>query len=123
MPRLAERDWDKIPESEFVGVDARVLKDELLAPSAKVVYAAICARAGSDARETSLRISDIAREACCSRKTAQESLKALALRGVIETEPRFNGNRQTANFYRIIGHRAECYENRADSHTEQRLEV
>jgi hypothetical protein len=101
--------------SGLVGVDLKVMRDESLTSSAKMTYIAICAHVDSDTRTASLKVSDIAREACCSRKTVQESLKALALHGVIESEPRFDGNRQAANLYRVVGCKAKCCANQPDA--------
>jgi hypothetical protein len=100
---------------EFIRVDARVMRDGALSPSAKMVYMAISAHADTDTRTTSLKVSDIAKGSCCARRTVQESSKTLALCGVIEVKPHFEGNRPTANRYCVIGSRAKCYAGRADA--------
>jgi hypothetical protein len=109
--RASER---PVPEKErgdplFISVDADVIKDGLLTPCAKVVYAAICANVDPGTRCALIKISHIAWEAGCSMRTAQVSLKALADRGVIECETRYSGNAQIENFYRAVGNRAKCY--------------
>jgi hypothetical protein len=99
--------------SRFALVDIEVIRDESLAPCAKAVYAVICIHANPETRTASLKVSVIAREAGCCKRTAQESLKALADRGVIECETRFDENRQAANLCRVIGYKAKCYADRA----------
>ena len=98
-------------DASFVIVDMDVIRDSSLSPSAKAVYAAICANVDSGTRSSFIKVSSIVRDAGCSRRTAQESLKALKDRGVIEYEPRYSGEAQIESFYRGIGHRARCYAN------------
>ncbi|MDR1508625.1 MAG: helix-turn-helix domain-containing protein [Synergistaceae bacterium] len=100
-------------EPDFILVDAKVMRDGALSPNAKMVYMAVSVRANADTGTASLKISDIAKEACCAKRTVHESLKALTLRGVIDIEQQFDGNRQAANRYHVVGHKAKCYECRS----------
>jgi hypothetical protein len=113
MRSFAEIARDENQEPEFICVDATVMRDGALSPSAKVVYMAIFAHADADTGTVSLKVADIAKESCCAKRTVQESLKALAQRGVIDIEQRFDGNRQAANLYRVVGHKSKCRECRA----------
>jgi hypothetical protein len=93
----------------FACVDLDVIKDKTLSPCDKAVYSVICAHANVQTRSCPLRVKTIAEEANCSVRSAQESLKALAKRGVIERVERFENGKQKASFYKIIGHRAPSY--------------
>jgi hypothetical protein len=67
MPSLLESARCEIRDPEFISVDAKVIRDESLACSAKTVYSVICANTDADTRSASLKVSDIAKEAGCSR--------------------------------------------------------
>jgi hypothetical protein len=95
----------------FACVDIQVIRDRMLSPCDKAVYAVICSHVNVETRSCPLRIRTIAEEAKCSVRSVQESLKALVERGVIERMPRFENGKQKASIYRIVGHRAQCYNN------------
>ena len=94
----------------FACVDIEVIKDRTLSPCDKTVYSVICAHVNIQTRSCPLRVKTIAEEANCSVRSVQESLKALVARGVIERAERFEDGAQKASVYRIVGHRAPCYE-------------
>jgi DNA-binding Lrp family transcriptional regulator len=93
----------------FACVDLMVLKDKALSPCDKTVFSVICGHVNVHTRSCPLRVKTIAEEVGCSVRSAQESLKALVDRGVIERLERFENGKQQASVYKIIGHHAPCY--------------
>ncbi|MDR3230136.1 MAG: helix-turn-helix domain-containing protein [Synergistaceae bacterium] len=93
----------------FACVDLEVIKDKTLSTCDKAVFAVICAHVNVQTRSCPLRVKTIAEEANCCVRRVQESLKALAERGVIERVECFENGKQKASVYKIVGHRALCY--------------
>ena len=102
QPRGASDFW-------FACVDIEVIRDKTLSPCDKAVFAVICTHVNVQTRDCPLRVKTIAEEANCSVRSAQESLKALTERGVIERVECFENGKQKASIYKIVGHRAQCY--------------
>jgi predicted transcriptional regulator len=94
----------------FACVDISVIRDTSLSPCDKAVFAVICSYVNIQSRHWILKVQTIADAAGCGIRTAQKSLQALVNRGVIERISRFENGKQKASTYRIIGHRAKCYE-------------
>ena len=94
-------------------VDIEVLKDRTFSPCDKTVFSIICSHVEPQTRECALKVKTISEETNCSVRSVQESLKALAQRGVIEREERFENGQQKASVYRVIGCLATCYKNAA----------
>jgi hypothetical protein len=90
-------------------VDTEVLKDKTFSPCDKTVYSIICVHASPQTRECALKVKTMAEETNCSIRSVQESLKALAQRGVIERRENFENGQQKASIYRIVGCLASCY--------------
>lgn len=93
----------------FACVDIEVIRDRELSPNDKAVYSVICSHVDVRSRSCPLKVQTIADEAGCAVRTAQESLKHLVSRGVLERAERFVNGKQQASAYRIVGHRAPCY--------------
>ncbi|MDR3280962.1 MAG: helix-turn-helix domain-containing protein [Synergistaceae bacterium] len=93
----------------FACVDIKVIRDKELSPCDKTVFAVICSHVDVQSRQWSMTVKHIAEETACDERTVQRSLKALAARGVIERFERFKEGKQKASIYRIVGHRAACY--------------
>jgi predicted transcriptional regulator len=89
--------------------DTEVLKDKTFSPYDKTVYSIICAHANPQTRECALKVKTIAEDTNCSIRSVQESLKALAQRGVVERRENFENGQQKASIYKIIGCLASCY--------------
>ena len=102
QPRGASDFW-------FACVDIDVMRDKILSPCDKAVFAVICTHVNVQTRDCPLRVKTIAEETNCSVRSVQESLKALVARGVIERIERFENGKQKASVYKIVGHRALCY--------------
>jgi hypothetical protein len=105
----------------FACVDIEVIRDKSLNPCDKAIFAVICSYANVQTRRWVLKVRTIAEDAGCGVRTAQKSLQALVDRGVIERTVRFENGKQKASLYRIIGHRAKCYESQADPKDEQKI--
>ncbi|MDR3165290.1 MAG: helix-turn-helix domain-containing protein [Synergistaceae bacterium] len=97
----------------FACVDIEVIHDKSLNPCDKAIFAVICSYANVQTRQWVLKVQTIAETAGCGVRTAQKSLQALIDRGVIERTVRFENGKQQASLYRVIGHRAKCYESQA----------
>ena len=102
QPRSSSDFW-------FACVDIEVIRDKTLSTCDKAVFAVICTHVNVQTRDCPLRVKTMAEEANCSVRSVQESLKALAERGVIERVECFENGKQKASIYKIIGHRAFCY--------------
>ena len=91
---------------------AVVIKDKDLSLRDKAVFMVLRIHATPETHSAVLPMKTIADDAGCSERCALNAINALVKRGVIERNPRFKGNRQIANFYRIVGYEAECFEKR-----------
>ena len=96
----------------FACVDIEVIKDPELSPIDKTVFTVICAHVNTKTRTGSLKVGTIAKEASCSERSVQNSLRALEVRGVLERNTKFKDGRQVANIWRIVGFEAPCYADR-----------
>ena len=94
----------------FACIDIDVIRDKSLSLCDKTVFSVICTHVNVQTRDCSLRVKTIAEEANCSVRSVQESLKALTLRGIIERIECFENGKQKASTYKIVGHRAPCYD-------------
>ena len=90
-------------------IDNAVLIDETLSPIDKVVFCVLCVHAGIESRQCVLKVKTIAREANCSERSVQNSLKTLEERGIIERAERFKEGSQVSSNYQVIGREAFCY--------------
>lgn len=90
-------------------IDNVVLIDQSLSPIDKVVYCVLCVHAGIKSKECILKVKTIAREANCSERSVQNSLKTLEERGIIERAERFKEGTQLSSSYQIISREACCY--------------
>ena len=104
----------------FACVDIEVIRDKNLTPCDKAVFAVICSYANVQTRQWVLKVQTIADDAGCGVRTVQKSLQSLVDRGVIERTVRFENGKQKASSYRIVGHRAKCYETATDEQAENR---
>ena len=80
-----------------------VIKDKFLKPRDKAVFMVLYVNADCETRTAILSMKTIAYETGCSERSALNAVNTLVKRGVIERNPRFEGNRQSANSYRIVG--------------------
>lgn len=93
----------------FAMVDLKVATDSTLSPIDKAVFCVLCVHVNWQKRDCWLKVETIAKEAGCSERSVQNSLKCLEERGIIERETRFSEGRQISSSYRIIGYKAKCY--------------
>ncbi|MBQ6983007.1 MAG: helix-turn-helix domain-containing protein [Synergistaceae bacterium] len=90
-------------------MDSVVMTDPTLSPIDKAVFGVLCVHAGLESRQCFLKVKTIANEASCSERSAQNSLKTLEERGIIERTERFKEGSQVSSSYQIIGREAPCY--------------
>ena len=90
-------------------MDSVVMTDPTLSPIDKAVFGVLCVHAGIESRQCFLKIKTIAKEASCSERSVQNSLKTLEERGIIERTERFKEGSQVSSSYQIIGREAPCY--------------
>lgn len=84
----------------FTCVDSKVMCDEYLLPSEKLVFFVLCMIAGFGYRTCSPSIEEVADIAGLSVRTVRRVYRELESRGVIERE---------GEVIRLIGHNAACY--------------
>lgn len=95
----------------FACIDNAVIFDPNLSMLDFRVFCILRAFVNVRTNEWVLRVKTLADKAGVSERSVQRSLKVLVERGLIEREERFCKGKQSASLYRIIGHRAACYQN------------
>lgn len=103
---------DKQDEQDFwfAKVDADVVRDTKLSPTARLIFTVLCTFADKDKRGCWPSNEAVAEAAGVSKSTVIRACKELEARGVIARSDRFNDNGQTSSYTRIVGHNAECYD-------------
>lgn len=84
----------------FTCVDIKVLGDDYLLSSEKLIYAVLCVTAGFGSRTCSCSIDEVAEISGYSARTVRRAYRELEARGVIARE---------GEAIRLIGHNATCY--------------
>ena len=96
----------------FSPLDIQVGRDGSFKGSAKVVFMTLCTHANNDTRKCFLSVKTIAKESGYCERTVRNALHKLSELGVIEITERFSRQNgfQVSSQYRIIGHKASCYQ-------------
>ena len=94
---------------EYVLVDIDVMDDQRLTPIEKVTFLQLRRFASNQTSQCYPSIKKLAEKVNCSERAVQNALKKLEELHLIIRTPSFNGGRQTATIYTVIGHKDEYY--------------
>lgn len=97
----------------FVHLDIDVMQCKELSFCAKGLYAILCTYMDIGTRSWSVKVKTLAETAGISERQARYALKELREHGIIAVEQIYRDGHQKASKYTLIGHRAECFKEKA----------